>query len=199
MRILFVIVSYRILPIIGFLFSYVSLYADSIVIYSTETNRALAYRPSNDPSPYLLRPDVLIFNDRTTQTETEVQILLSTTPIRYFKKTGDPEISEMNPLEKAQVDDEIRLRRILFTRNLSSASFRAIDSNAMLVRALSEVAIDEINIIRRWDMSLKTAVAAASTLSQLKTNIAALPALSDRTSLMFRNSILDKISNGSAD
>lgn len=200
MRILFVIVSYRILPIIlGFLFSYASLHADSIVIYSTETNRALSYRPSLDPSPYLLRPDVLIFNDRTTQTETEVQILLSTTPIRYFKKTGDPEISEMNPLEKAQVDDEIRLRRILFTRNLSSTSLRAIDSNAMLVRALAETAIDEINIIRRWDMSLKTAVAAASTLAQLKTNIAALPSLPDRTSLELRNSILNKILSGAAD
>lgn len=191
MRILFVIAS--------LLFFCTLVHADSIVIYSTETNRVLAYRHSQDPSPYILRRDVLIFNDRTTQTEEQVQVLLSTTPIRYFKKTGDPEISEMDPLEKAQVDTERRLSRVLFTRHLSSTTLTMVEANAMLLRALSEVAKDEINILRDWDRSLKTAVAAATTLAQLKTNIAALPTLNDRTTQMIRNEILNRISNGSAD
>ena len=51
------------------------------------------------------------------------------------------------------------------------------------------VALDEINVLREWLASFKTEVAAASSLSDLKTRIAGLPATPDRTAVQLKNAV----------
>jgi hypothetical protein len=60
----------------------------------------------------------------------------------------------------------------------------AIDGNIRLGydnRSIAKLIIDEINDLRQWLVSFKAAVAAATTLADLKTRVAALPNMPDRT------------------
>jgi hypothetical protein len=60
----------------------------------------------------------------------------------------------------------------------------AIDGNIRLGydnRAIAKLIVDEINDLRQWITSFKSATAASSTLADFKTRIAALPNMPDRT------------------
>jgi hypothetical protein len=63
-------------------------------------------------------------------------------------------------------------------------------------RAIAAVLVDENNILRTWTRDLKTAVAAAATLAALKTGVAALSTLNDRTLAQARTAVKDKITSG---
>ncbi len=67
------------------------------------------------------------------------------------------------------------------------------------LRAAAAVLVDEINVIRQWEMSFKTEVAAASSLADLKTRVATLPALPDRTLAQAKTAIQAKITAGLVD
>lgn len=175
-------------------------YSDSIVLFSTETNRCLKYIPSVDPSSYQSRIDALIFNDTSFQTEDELRVILSTTPIRYTKKNPvRNSIQFMTQAERNQLDSEITLRNLVNARAKAIEALNIISANPLLMRAVADIVKDEINILRKWDRDLKVAVAASSNLAQLKTNIAALPTLNDRTLAEFKNAIIVKINSGAAD
>lgn len=72
-------------------------------------------------------------------------------------------------------------------------------ANGVQWRALALILIDEINTLRQWEVSLKTAVANAGTLAALKTNVAALPNLADRTLAQLKGAYQAKIDGGNAD
>lgn len=58
-----------------------------------------------------------------------------------------------------------------------------------LVRAVAKLAVDEINALRQWVTAFKAAVAAASSLADLKTRVAALPNVPDRTYAQARTAV----------
>jgi hypothetical protein len=68
-----------------------------------------------------------------------------------------------------------------------------------LLRALLLVLLDELNNIREWLVSFQNQVALATTLADLKTRVATLPAMPDRTAAQARTAIGNKISSGAAD
>jgi len=68
-----------------------------------------------------------------------------------------------------------------------------------LQRAEAGIAIDEINAIREWNMSLKAAVAAATNLANLQTRVAALPDMPDRTLAQAITALKNKINGGTVD
>jgi hypothetical protein len=70
---------------------------------------------------------------------------------------------------------------------------------AKLYRAVMLVAVDELNILRQWLTSFKAAVAAATSLADLQTRVAALPATPDRTPTQAVNAITNKINSGTVD
>ena len=67
------------------------------------------------------------------------------------------------------------------------------------LRAAASVLVDEINIVRLWTRDLKTGVAAATTLADVKAAIAALPTLSDRTLAQAKTAMQTKIAAGDVD
>lgn len=73
------------------------------------------------------------------------------------------------------------------------------DGQAKLYRAVANVALDEINIVRAWTVSLKAAVAAATSLANLQTRVAALDTLNARTMNQLANAIDAKIDGGTVD
>ena len=66
-------------------------------------------------------------------------------------------------------------------------------------RAIVLAAIDEINLLRTWITDFKVAVAGAASLAALKTAVAALPAVPQRTAVQAKSAIEDKIESGGAD
>ncbi len=70
---------------------------------------------------------------------------------------------------------------------------------ARLARAVSLVTLDEINLLRQWITSFKAAVAAASSLADLKTRVAALSNTPDRTPAQLRNAVRNRIETSDAD
>ena len=68
-----------------------------------------------------------------------------------------------------------------------------------LQRCIADIMKDEINIVRQWTVSFKIEVAAASTLADLKTRVATLPTLNDRTLAQLKTLIINKLNAGTND
>ncbi len=71
-----------------------------------------------------------------------------------------------------------------------------LDANARAYRAVAALAIDEINALREWIVSFQAAVAAASSLANLQTRVAALPNLPDRTLAQAKTAFIAKVNSG---
>lgn len=61
------------------------------------------------------------------------------------------------------------------------------------------VLIDELNTLRQWDASFKTATNGAGTFAAFKTAVAGLPATPDRTLAQAKTAIQNVINNGLVD
>lgn len=66
-------------------------------------------------------------------------------------------------------------------------------------RAAALVTMEELNLLRQWIEAFKAAVAAATTLADLKSRVAALSAMPDRTATQIKGAIQNKINAGAAD
>ncbi len=71
-----------------------------------------------------------------------------------------------------------------------------LDANARAYRAVAAMAIDEINTLREWIVAFQAQVALASTLADLKTRVAGLPNLPDRTLAQAKAAFISKVNNG---
>lgn len=76
-----------------------------------------------------------------------------------------------------------------------------LDKTALLkiARAEAAVLIDEINLLREWIVSFKAATAAATSLANLQSRVAALPDMPDRTFAQAKTAIKAKIDGGTVD
>ncbi len=93
-----------------------------------------------------------------------------------------------------------RAATVLAARRVATAALAtAPDAAAQLVRAELLVTMDELNTLRQWVTTFKAAVAAASTLADLKTRVAALANLPDRTAAQIKPALVARISTPDAD
>lgn len=68
-----------------------------------------------------------------------------------------------------------------------------------VLRAEASVLVDEINTLRQWIVAFKVQVAAATTLADLKTRVASLPNMPDRTLEQAKTAIKNTIAAGTVD
>lgn len=71
----------------------------------------------------------------------------------------------------------------LASRVAAKNSIDAVSTPARLHRAVVSLLVDELNVLRGWTRNFEAAVAASATLAELKTRIANLTDLSDRTNI----------------
>lgn len=71
------------------------------------------------------------------------------------------------------------------------------DHRMPLFKALATITMDELNILRQWVQSFKVEVAAASSLADLKTRVASLPELEDRTAAQLKTAIKNRVDSQS--
>lgn len=63
-------------------------------------------------------------------------------------------------------------------------------------RAVADIMVDEVNSLRGWITDFKAAVSAASSLADLKTRVAALPNLPDRTLSQAKTAFINAVNGG---
>lgn len=134
-------------------------------------------------------PDVLVNPDVSA---------VASVPLKYWKRVGDL-IEEMTQAEKDAVDAAEQSASLAVERQAASDKKDDPTAEGIEWRAVVLLLLDEINNLRQWDASFKAAVAAASNLADLKTRVAALPDMPDRTIAQAKNAYLNSISTGRAD
>lgn len=96
--------------------------------------------------------------------------------------------AEIDTYAAAQTDDENQQ-----DADGAETLFLTHPRNRKLMTAYSDIIKDEINILRGWIVDFKVEVAAAANLGDLKTRIAALPDLPDRTLAQLKTAITNRI------
>lgn len=87
----------------------------------------------------------------------------------------------------------------LAQRNHALAAVSDLKAENKLLRASLLVALDEINNLRQWTVAMKAAVAGAANLAALKTAVADLDTLNDRTKAQAVTALTNKLNSGVAD
>lgn len=158
----------------------------------------IEFRASVDPTPFEGQSDVKIYSDTTSPTETAVKALVDANPIRYLKVVVDA-VEVMTQAEKDAVDAAIAAAILAAQRDGAKTVFDSAAQEGKILKAVILLLIDELNDLRGWLVDFKVEVAAATSLADLKTRVAGLPNMADRTSAQARTAIRSKIDNGDAD
>ncbi len=157
-----------------------------ILIYDkgATPERILRYVREGNPRRFKGRDDVLI--------DPDIRGLFKRVPLRYWKHVAGA-VVEMTPGEKAAHDAAEAQKQ---TTNLREAALAVLDELGKvgrLIRALALVTMDENNRNRLWLQDFKDHVAAATSLADLKSRVASLPNMPQRTALQLLQAIRDKI------
>lgn len=113
----------------------------------------------------------------------------------------------LSPEEAAAIEAEWAANPPLTTQQMLAAlRARAVAllaseqaEDARLMRGVLLTVLDEVNALRQWLTDFKAATAAATSLADLKTSVAALPVLAQWTPAQVRTAIGNKITAGDAD
>lgn len=105
----------------------------------------------------------------------------------------------VNSAIAAYVFDALYDSRTPAKNSIAAASASNAPALNLVLRATASVLVDEINALRQWNTGMAACVAGAATLAALKTCVATLPALPDRTLSQAATAIQNKITAGSAD
>lgn len=119
-------------------------------------------------------------------------------PLKYWKHVAGA-IQLMTQGERDAVDAAIQAALVASTRTGAKAAIVGLAANPMVLRAIASIVVDELNDIREWIVSFKAATAAATSLANLQTMVAALPNMADRTLAQVKTAIQNKIDGGTVD
>lgn len=81
-------------------------------------------------------------------------------------------------------------------RRLARELYDAADHLGRIQRAMAVLTVDELNALRSWVTDFKAAVAAATTLADLKARVALLPSLPPRTYAQARAAVRAAVDGG---
>lgn len=116
-----------------------------------------------------------------------------------IQDSGTLLIRDMVQAEKDSLDADNAAALLAATRTAAKNGIAGLANNPMLLRAIGAVLVDEVNLLRDWITAFEAAVAAATTLSDLKTRVAGLATFTDRTLAQFKTAIQNKIDSGNVD
>lgn len=108
-----------------------------------------------------------------------------------LQAAAQPIIDAFDPSQAAQ-----DAWQALQNQNQAIAFMTVLGNQARAYRAVAAIMVDEINALRDWITGFKAAVAAATSLADLKTRVAALPNTPDRTMQQAKDAFIAKIQSG---
>jgi hypothetical protein len=141
------------------------------------------YLTSVNTQDYSSDPDAIINPDVSA---------LTAVAVKYWKRSGDL-VLEMTAGEKDAVDAAAAAALTTSLRSVANDITDASDSDGVKWRALALMLLDELNSLRQWTVAFKGQVALATTLADLKTRVAGLSTLSDRTISQAKTAYSNKV------
>jgi len=117
---------------------------------------------------------------------------------KYWKVSNGVVIA-MSAQEKSDFDAAQAAAQALVIRSDAKNFIVGFSSEPLVLRAIADTIKDEINLLREWIVAFKAAVAAASSLANLQTRVAALSDMPDRTLTQFKTAINGKVDGGTID
>lgn len=162
----------------------------SLIIYDTNTLRATQFYPSGGYH----RPDYL----NRVDVDFDADLSQVSGDFKYWKRAAGLWVMQ-TAQEQVATDAAIALIILTTSRSGADAIKDVSDQDGIQWRALALMLLDEFNTLRQWTVSFKAEVAAATNLADLKTRVATLPTLNDRTITQVKAAYSNKISGGSAD
>ncbi len=90
-------------------------------------------------------------------------------------------------------------RQVISNRTSAATEFLESTPLGQILRAEALVLIDEINALREWITTFKAATAAATSLANLQTRVAALASMPDRTAAQAKTAIVNKAQDTASD
>lgn len=124
---------------------------------------------------------------------------------QVVRDTGDPTLTDGVYYQRWElVNSEITHKQKLVAlnqtqRDLANSQAESPEPSGKLSRAIITVLLNEINSLRQWIVAFKAATAASTSLANLKTGVAALPNMPDRTLPQARTAITTAINAGTVD
>jgi hypothetical protein len=158
-----------------------------IARFNDTDDKLLEYNESADTSQYSGVPHTLI-NPSLAQVTNVAQKYWKLSGGQIVSKTAQ-EISDQNAAEAAAI----------LAGNRNAAKAHMTNASDIDWRTVAALLVDEVNILRQWLASFKVEVAAATTLADLKTRVAGLPATPDRTLTQAKTAYETKVDSGAAD
>lgn len=166
----------------------------SVIIFDTNNGRVLGFIKSTGNPEYATRPDAIVYDDRTDPSEEAIKQLVDSVGINYLK-VANQALSEMTSQEKIDRDNSDAQQRLAEIKSGAVASIDGLDGYEL--RAIAKMMIDEINSLRQWIVEFKAAIAASSSMSDMKSRVALLPDMPDRT-LTQAKTVYKGLINGSS-
>lgn len=118
--------------------------------------------------------------------------------IEFTNPLTNAQQTTLNNLITAHIPDKNFTRSKLIER--TKDRFTEIeDEGTKTDRSIALTAMDEINLLRDWITQFKLAVANAGTLAALKTNVAALPNLPQRTPAQVKAAVINRMDTTDSD
>ncbi len=102
----------------------------------------------------------------------------------------------INAFDGSQAAQDAWTQRVTEYQSRTLPYMASPDQDSRAYRAIAAIMVDEINTLREWIMSFQAAVAAASSLANLQTRVAALPNLPDRTLAQARSAFIARVNSG---
>ncbi len=110
-----------------------------------------------------------------------------------LQTTAQPFINLFDGSQSAQ---DAWTQRVINYRSRTLDYMASPDGDARAYRAVAAIMVDEINLLREWIVAFKAATAAATSLANLQTRVAALPDLPDRTLAQARSAFIARVNSG---
>lgn len=157
-----------------------SLSAAPLITYDTVTKRVLKFQEKADTTHYQGKDGYILY------TVPANEISFPAVPMKYWIVENHA-VREMTTEEKTIVDAEIAAEITAM-----EADKKDLDKTDKLITTLALVLLDETNDTRAWIESFKTAVAASTSLANMQTRVAALPAMPSRTKAQLKTAVVNK-------
>jgi len=130
--------------------------------------------------------------DETTVTQLRGEFGLSTAFVSASEWASYVSAHQPVPLTAPQILAAERVEAV-------SSFLTGVQPTCKTLRAAALVTMDELNLLRQWITAFKAAVSLAATLADLKTRVAALDSMPDRSASQIKGAIQNKINAGTAD
>ena len=162
---------------------------------------AVVYDPNKTPQPvvnYLPQIDEPLYRGQANTLINPDLASVVGQPQKYWKVVGTA-VQLMSGVEQQSIDAALLAAQVAAIRSNAVNAFVGFDSVPIAQRAAVSLTVQEFNILINWVQSFTATVAAATSLTDLKTRVAALSAPNSITLSQVKAAIISDINAGNED